>query len=219
MKNKPTSISSRTQDLVGRTFHRLKVLSYVGHDSSGFCSWKCTCSCGQTIVTRGMSLQAGHTRSCGCMKFVHGMGSTRTYYSWVDMKRRCLNTNHYQYAKYGARGITVCKRWLTFTKFLQDMGVRPDGTSLDRINGRKGYSKQNCRWATAREQIINRSLTRWITFRGKTMCLADWAIPLGISASALAWRLDKAKWPKKYAMTLKGNPDRKLRDHQGRFYK
>jgi hypothetical protein len=134
------------------------------------------------------------------------------------MKRRCLNKKHWTYQNYGARGINVCTRWLKFIPFLEDMGIKPEGTTLDRIDGKKGYYKANCRWATSREQIINRSLTRWIKFRGKTKCLADWAIPLGIAASALAWRLDVAKWSKKDALTLQGNPNRKLRDHQGRFY-
>jgi len=133
--------------------------------------------------------------------FKHGMGKTKTYYSWVEMKRRCLDKDNYNYARYGGRGIKVCNRWLVFTNFLKDMGVRPEGKSLDRINGKRGYSKKNCRWATSREQIINRSITRWITFRGETMCLADWGLRYGLKPTRIAQRLDVQKWPLKDALT------------------
>lgn len=202
-------------DLTGRTYHRLSVVKFSHFDKHRFSCWLCRCECGKSVVTRSLSLRSGHTKSCGCFKTKHGLGSTKTYYSWADMKRRCMQTHHYQYPQYGGRGIKVCKRWLKFANFYADMGIRPEGTSLDRINGKKGYYKANCRWATSREQIINRTLTRWIKFRKQRKCLADWALPLNISASALSWRIDKGKWPLKYALTLKANPDRKIMDRKG----
>ena len=126
------------------------------------------------------------------------------------MKRRCLDEQNPSYAKYGGRGITVCKRWMKFTNFLDDMGPRPEGKTLDRKDGRMGYSKHNCRWATAREQIINRNITRWIEFDGRKRCLQDWANDLDISGFALAYRIDRLKWPLKYALTLKPNSRLKL---------
>lgn len=80
---------------------------------------------------------------------------TRTYRSWDSMKQRCLNPQAHGYHNYGGRGITVCERWLDYTYFLEDMGVRPENTSLDRIDNSKGYSKENCRWSTPKEQRIN----------------------------------------------------------------
>lgn len=185
-------------------------MSFAGVDKHRFSHWRCICECGKVVVTRGEALRRGHTKSCGCFQTKHGLGTSKTYYSWVEMKRRCLQPNSRHYERYGARGIKVCKRWLQFLNFLEDMGIKPDGTTLDRINGKLGYYKANCRWATDREQIINRSLTRWITYKNKTLCLADWANNLGIAGSALSWRLDIAKWPKKDALTLTGNPNRRI---------
>lgn len=141
----------------------------------------------------------------------HGLGKTKTYYSWIEMKRRCLDPNNYNYQNYGGRGIRVCKRWMKFTNFLDDMGMRPDGKSLDRINGKRGYSKRNCRWATSREQIINRSITRWIAFRGETLCLADWALRTGLTSARIAQRIDEQKWSIKDALTQPVNMGARLK--------
>ena len=137
--------SSRYVELKGRKFGRLTVKSAAGMDKHRMMRWRCVCECGKEVVTRSLSLRTGHTVSCGCIKFLHGMGATKTYYSWVEMKRRCLNPQNYLYPKYGGRGIRISKRWLKFINFLKDMGVRPEGKSLDRINGKKGYSPRNCR--------------------------------------------------------------------------
>lgn len=79
-----------------------------------------------------------------------------TYSSWHAMMKRCTHVNSAIYARYGALGITVCDRWRTFAAFLEDMGVRPAGTSLDRIDNERGYEPGNCRWATPLEQAANR---------------------------------------------------------------
>lgn len=140
------------------------------------------------------------------------MGSTKTYYSWIEMKRRCLDPTNHSYKKYGGRGIKICKRWMKFVHFFADMGVKPEGKSLDRINGKRGYSKSNCRWATSREQIINRSITRWITFRGETLCMADWAYRYGLTRARLGQRLDVQKWSIKDAITQPINMNLRLRN-------
>ena len=203
-------ISYRIKDLTGKKFVRLKVISFAGIQNR-LAMWRCKCECGKERVVRGLSLRTGHTKSCGCFKRKHGLGSTKTYYSWVDMRRRCFNKGHYQYPKYGQVGITVCKRWMKFMNFLEDMGIRPEGKSLDRINGKKGYSKENCHWATPLEQILNRNITRWITFNGQTLCMSHWAKKIGISGWALHWRIDIAGWPLKMALTEPANAN--LRRH------
>ena len=109
----------------------------------------------------------------------HGMCKTHEYQTWADMKTRCNNKNHKWYYCYGDRGISVSDEWLSFTNFFRDMGPKPKGTSLDRINNDEGYSKDNCRWATSHEQNRNHRRNRLATFLGETLTFTDWAIRLG----------------------------------------
>lgn len=103
------------------------------------------------------------------------------YNVYQMMKQRCYNKNHGQYKNYGKRGITVCEKWLSgFDEFYKDMGPRPEGTSLDRINNDKGYSPSNCRWATPNQQQNNRRDCVSITHNGKTMTLTEWSRELGL---------------------------------------
>lgn len=105
------------------------------------------------------------------------------------MKGRCLNSKNYNYKNYGGRGITVCKRWMKFNNFLADMGERPDGMSIDRVDNNRGYSKDNCRWATRKEQCRNKRNSHLITFRNKTMILSEWAKEIGTTPTTLTERL------------------------------
>jgi hypothetical protein len=112
--------------------------------------------------------------------------------TWVGMIARCENKNHISYSRYGGRGIYVCERWKSsFENFVFDMGNKPNGMSLDRINNDGEYSKENCRWATSKEQADNRSTTRLITIGGITDSLSGWAKRKGISAPALSYRINK----------------------------
>lgn len=86
----------------------------------------------------------------------HGMHNTKTYHSWEQMKQRCLNPKATRYPTYGGVGITICERWSEFKNFYEDMGIRPAGTTLDRINPYGNYEPNNCRWATYKEQVHNR---------------------------------------------------------------
>ena len=130
---------------------------------------------------------------------LHEYWGTRTYVTWFQMKQRCQDKNCTSYPRYGARGITVCERWQNFLPFLEDMGERPLGMSIDRIDNMKGYEPSNCRWATTHEQAVNRSTTRLITFNGETLCMAEWARRLGVRINALIWRLER--WDLKRALT------------------
>jgi len=128
------------------------------------------------------------------MQELHGKSKTKTYRSWKAMRMRCLNENDISYFRYGERGICFCKRWNRYTLFFKDMGERPKGTSLDRIDNNKGYSKKNCRWATKKEQANNRRSNVKITFKGETKNLSEWADYLGIKRSTLNMRLYYYNW-------------------------
>ena len=145
-------------DLLGLRFGRLKVLSRGKGNKSG-ATWRCMCDCGSRTEVSSGKLRSGHTKSCGCLRveskpnLKHGFANkSSTYKSWKQMRDRCNNPNSTQYKWYGERGIKVCEEWDDYAAFLQDMGERPIGTTLDRIDPDKGYDKDNCRWATPREQ-------------------------------------------------------------------
>ena len=127
-----------------------------------------------------------------------------TYQCWKDMKQRCNNPNCRRYYTHGARGIKVCKEWeKSYETFLKDMGEKPDGYTIERIDNNKGYSKDNCKWATPKEQAKNRRTNINITFNGETHNISEWAIIIGISPSSLKKRLirytlEKALSPKYY---------------------
>jgi hypothetical protein len=103
-----------------------------------------------------------------------------TYRSWYEMRARCNNPKHISYPNYGGRGITVCKRWSKFENFLADMGVRPVGTSIDRINNNGVYKPSNCQWATRKEQNNKRRQCHNIKHMGVTKTLAEWCEYLGL---------------------------------------
>lgn len=105
--------------------------------------------------------------------------STRTYRTWNHMKQRCENPNNDNFAHYGGRGISVCERWRSFENFLADMGERPAGTSLDRIDVNGNYEPGNCRWATQKVQRSNERRTFHVTYRGEEMCLYHAVLHLG----------------------------------------
>lgn len=141
----------------------------------------------------------------------HGMSYSGTYASWAGMLQRCKNPKAPKYARYGAAGISVSPEWTDFARFFADMGERPSGTTLDRIDGSTGYCKENCRWAAPKEQQRNIKSNRLVTFAGETMCVSAWAEKTGINKSVLFYRI-KAGWPPERALSSKpGHEDRSLR--------
>jgi len=131
------------------------------------------CDCGKVWDIRWHMREK--TQSCGCLSQPkHGYWRTGVYNSWRSMKERCTNPSHKAWHRYGGRGIEVCERWMKFELFLKDMGNRPDGHTIDRIDCDKGYEPGNCRWVPEARQNCNKSNSRVVTLYGKTMCLADW---------------------------------------------
>lgn len=126
----------------------------ANRDSRGYILWLCRCNCGKTKLASTTCLQKGSTQSCGCRKGDPTHGHTRNgkmhplYRTWRTMRSRCDNPNVKEYKIYGARGIKVCKRWERFENFLADVGERPPGRIMDRIDNDKGYFPGNFRWAT-----------------------------------------------------------------------
>lgn len=137
---------------------------------------------------------------------MHGMSKTPEYNAWKQMKVRCRSRSAKRWAGYGKRGIRVCPRWeYSFLTFLADMGPKPPGTSLGRIDNDKGYEPGNCRWETPRQQNSNTRQNRRITWRGETLSLTEWARQRGIRANTLQQRLDEWSWPLERALLTPAN--------------
>lgn len=115
------------------------------------------------------------------------------------MRQRCLNPNHPYFSKYGGRGISICPSWNSFREFAKDMGTRPLGTSLDRIDNGLPYGKSNCRWATRIEQNRNTGQNRLVAFGGNQRCLSEWCELFDLSYARVYARLFKLQWTPAHA--------------------
>lgn len=184
-------------DISGKKFNMLKAMSLAYVNKGAY--WNFVCDCGKKKIIRGSSVRDGNIKSCGCLNYKQKHGhakrshknkGTRTYYSWLSMRNRCINKNLKAFKNYGGRGIKVCKRWDKFENFLKDMGECPEDLTLDRIDVNGDYKPSNCRWTTVANQSRNRrgknnstsqykgvvkfSKTKWrarIRHEGKLYCL------------------------------------------------
>lgn len=194
-------------DLAGKTFGRLTVISR-GPNIGRHVQWKCRCECGKETLVTSTNLVSNRSRSCGCLHIeavtTHGKTTCREYSAWVSMKSRCYTTSNIGFKYYGARGITVCERWLhSFENFVTDMGAKPGNEySLDRIDPNGNYCPENCRWATRDVQDNNRRNNKFVTFDGKTQTVSQWAKEKGIVKTTILGRI-KWGWPIKDALTWK----------------
>lgn len=139
--------------------------------------------------------------------FVHGMSKTSTYKSWEAMIQRCSNASLKSYKNYGGRGISVCDEWTKFEKFYADMGIKPNGCSIDRIDVNGNYDQLNCRWSTMKQQNRNRRNNRLIEFNGETLSLIntlidDFNIRANIRTSIATHVLNLADVVECYIITL-----------------
>ncbi len=211
------------KNLTGKTFGNLKVLNFgstvkTSWGANGY-TWRCLCSCGKEILSRSDLLLRGKTKSCGCLSSpqvirerstVHGMRNTKFYAIWHGMKMRCRKGAGTLYNK---NGIRVSAQWKKFTNFYSDMyesyilhvqkyGARQ--TTLDRVDNKRGYEKDNCRWATRKEQQRNKNNNVLFTIGGRTQTQAAWVEEAGVAINTFCtrlkkgWTAEEALYNKKY---------------------
>jgi hypothetical protein len=199
----------RIKDIVGQRFGRLTVVKFA--ELRGQARWLCDCDCGNQTTVTGGSLRSGNTMSCGCLhresvskrniaSSTHGMFGTPEYRSWSAMMTRCTNPSHAAYQRYGGRGISVCDDWKTFERFYGDMGPRPPGCSIERIDNNMGYEPANCRWATRVEQQRNKRSNRIISHDGRSLPVSEWAEIVGLTQYTIHARLGRG-WTTEDALT------------------
>lgn len=171
----PNKAMNTFKDITGQKFNLLTAIKRAENSKENTVQFLCVCECGSTCVVRSQFLRNGHTKSCGCHKSeltarrnretstTHGHCAGRnshTYQIWANMWYRCTSPKKQGYERYGGRGISVCERWESFENFLEDMGIRPPGISIERINNDGNYCQENCKWATMKEQAANRRMPK-----------------------------------------------------------
>ena len=194
----------RRRDLTGQKFGRLIVLEAgQKRTPNRGMYWLCECECGSINEVAAQALVKGSVVSCGCYhrevvsgKIKHGHNrrhskKSPTYITWTKMNDRCNNPLVREYKWYGGRGISVCKRWRSFVNFLSDMGERPEGKTLDRINPNGNYNKTNCRWAAPLEQANNTRRNQFLQHDSQVKTIAEWARVLNLNYDTLYRRVRK----------------------------
>jgi hypothetical protein len=186
--------SKAWKDITGKRFNYLTISGYIGN---GY--WLCTCDCGKEKILKTSRITSDHTKSCGCIAKLnalkHNGTGSREYNIWTNLKARCLNPNNTAYKNYGGRGITVCENWKnSFENFINDMGLCPDGYSIDRVENDKGYNKENCIWNTSSNQALNRRSNYNIEYKNKTKPLKQWCNELNMNYAKTFARINKLNW-------------------------
>jgi hypothetical protein len=178
----------KLRDLTGQKFGMLTALSHFVKNKRTY--WQCRCDCGKVVTKLLDDVVNGYT--CGCISKLttHGMTKTVEHRTWEGMIRRCRGLQPDSKRNYFDRGIRVCDEWVrSFSQFYADMGPRPSANhSLDRIDNDKGYYKENCRWATKKEQARNQRRNVFLTYKGKTKTVSAWAEELNLTSAALRSR-------------------------------
>lgn len=203
-KSNPSS-GTRAVDITGQKFGRLTVVSRAPNliNTSGKTQsvWNCKCECGETKVSTGNYLRTGRVKSCGCLKPKSSQAIKYKYHvspeynSWKGAKSRVTNKNNKRYPDYGGRGITMSPEWLnSYEAFIADMGPRPPGTSLDRIDNDGLYCAENCHWADKYEQANNRRSTKLYRVRGEERTLGEWSKISGIAEPRIWKRINICGW-------------------------
>lgn len=190
------------ENLTGKQFGRLSVISFDHMESKGRSYWLCECSCGKRVVARRDQLLSGHTTSCGCYAIdntreratKHGLSNERLYDIWRAMRYRCRNETDSRYFRYGGRGIKVCDEWNdfeTFYNWAMQNGYEPN-LSIDRIDNDGDYCPENCRWVNDITQANNKCTNRNVEYNGVTHTVSEWARLFGVHKETLRYRINHA---------------------------
>lgn len=205
----------RLIDLTGERFSHLVVIEYAGKNHRRESLWRCRCDCGNETIVRGDVLRRGTTKGCGCGKGLkHGYHKKPWYSSYKAMMERCYLPSSGSYNRYGGQGITVCDEWHDingFAEWAESSGFAT-GLTIDRIDSSKGYSPDNCRWATKKQQSNNRKNTIYYTYKGETKALTDWATIFDINRFTLYDRIEKRGWGIEKALETPAYGERKYND-------
>lgn len=189
----------KVRDLTGQKFGRLTVIGLDDKKDTRKTYWVCQCDCGSISSHRSDGLLGGSVTSCGCRKreisainvsknHKHKQSGTRLYGIWQNIKARCENEHDLSYGRYGARGITVCDEWKNDFSAFYEWSVNngyKDSLTIDRVDNNKGYSPDNCRWATASDQARNRRSNINITIGNSTKTLTEWCEIFKLNYSAI----------------------------------
>ena len=189
------------KDITGQRFGNLVAIELaeplIAESGNKYRRWKCKCDCGKTAIVLQSNLVHGRQKSCGCNHFegvkTHGLSQTRLYKIWQGMKTRCQNVNSPAYQDYGAKGINVCDEWSTFEPF-KDWAINngyTDELTIDRLDYNGNYEPSNCRWATLKEQMNNKSDNIVIECDGESHTLMEWHERTGIAYGTLKNRYKK----------------------------
>jgi hypothetical protein len=201
--------TSNPQEMIGQRFGRLVVLSIAKDAASQRYKCKCQCDCGEIKFTQKSSLLGQDTQSCGCLnlekivkrstKHGHAKGGilSPAYRTWRSIENRVFNKRNPDYPDYGGRGITMDERWKSFNKFHKDMGDRPEGMCIGRIDNDGPYTKGNCRWETQAQQANNRRSSRRFFINGISKTLAEWENETGIKQSTISYRIKHGVSPER----------------------
>ena len=204
-------------NLTGKHFGRLTVIRDTGQSRHESALWLCICDHGNAdipptkVIVRSHNLRAGKTKSCGCWQkesrvkvgVTHGLCHHPIYFLWQGIKDRCLNSNDDGYHNYGGRGITVCKAWLDFVTFYEwasTHGYQKDLT-IERIDVNGNYEPDNCRFATRKEQSMNKRNSWLIPWRGERKHVEEWAEITGINKITIRQRIRRYGWSIDKALT------------------
>jgi len=199
----------KRRDITGQIFGRLTAIKFAKIDDKKKTVWFFKCSCNpKKIVEKSLNnVIQGVTKSCGCLgieqyringhlRLRHGMSRSRPYNILMAIKKRCTNKKHPYYKNYGGRGISFDPRWKKFENFWEDMKeTYKDNLEIDRIDNNMGYSKNNCRWTTEKENCNNRRSHRFITYRGETHNITQWAEKIGMPIKLIYDRIVRFHWP------------------------